>query len=162
MKQIKYFLTTLIFLSIFSQASAQLRLGAGMGFGFDTEEFSIFARAAYDFSEEWRANATYNYFFIGEDELTGLNINLSDLNFDVHYTFVKFLTIDLYGLGGVNIATSKVKGGESDTEVGANLGVGSNLGVADKLDIVTELKYTVGSLDQFYFGAGLLFTISGR
>ncbi|MDX1940824.1 MAG: outer membrane beta-barrel protein [Saprospiraceae bacterium] len=166
MRQIKIFASIVFFLAFISGASAQLRLGAGMGFGFDVEEFSAFVRGAYDFTDQWRANATFNYYFIGEDDGTSIDLNLFDINLDGHFTFAQPATIDVYAIGGLNIGISSVDapivGKSSDTEIGLNLGAGANFGVADNADIVTEFKYTIGGFDQLFFAAGVLFKFGGN
>lgn len=165
MRQVKIFVTALFFLTFITNASAQLRLGAGGGFGFDVEEFSAFVRGAYDITDQWRANATFNFYFIGEDD-TGVDLNLFDINLDGHFTFAMPATIDIYALAGLNIGFSSVDtqiaGKVSDTEIGFNIGAGANFGVADNADIMTEFKYTIGGFDQLFFGAGVLIKLGNK
>lgn len=153
-------------LTMFSTgAFAQLRLGLGGGFAFDSEAFTLFARGAYDINDRFRANATFNYYFLEDVEVLGdkYGLNAFDLNLDGHYTFAQLETISFYGLAGLNviIAGSDLPEADNETDFGLNLGVGGLFGVADKIDILTEFKYTIGGAEQLFFNAGLLFNITG-
>ena len=166
MKLLKIFIAALLFTTISTGAFAQLRLGAGMGFGFDSEAFTVFARGAYDFSDRIRANATFNYYFLEDVEVQGgkYGNNASDLNLDLHYTFASMPTISFYGLAGANFIFTSVDtpvSKASNTDIGLNLGIGGLFGISDKADIVTEFKYVIGGADQLFFNAGLLFNITG-
>jgi hypothetical protein len=160
MKPLKHLIVTLTLLTLTTGAFAQLRLGAGMGFGFDSEAFAIFGRAAYDFSDRIRLNATYNYYFL-EETIPGIDINASDLNLDLHYTFARPATISFYGLAGANLFFVGTDG-KSESDFGLNLGLGGLFGIADNLDIVTEFKYIIGGSDQLFFNAGLLFSLGAN
>lgn len=164
MKSIKHLMITLIFLTLTTGTFAQLRLGGGLGFGFEREAFTLFVRAGYDFTDKLRTNLTYNYYFLEEENTPGIDIDASDFNLDVNYDFANLPTIDVYALAGLNLLTTSVetlnsKGNNSD--LGLNLGVGALLGVADKIDIVTEFKYNIGSTEELYFNLGLMFNITG-
>ncbi len=164
MKSIKYLIVTLTCLVFATGAFAQLRLGAGLGFGFDREAFSLFARGGYDFTDNLRANLTYNYYFLEDENSAAADVDASDFNLDVNYDFANLPTIDIYALAGLNIFASSFEtlGAKSkNTELGLNLGVGALLGVADKIDIVTEFKYNIGSAEELYFNLGLMFNITG-
>lgn len=166
MKPLKMLFVSLLFTVFCTSAFAQLRLGAGMGFGFDSEAFTIFARGAYDFTEQIRANATFNYYFLEDIEVLGdkYGSNAFDLNLDLHYTFASMPTISFYGLAGANVIIASVDApgvDGSETDFGLNLGLGGLFGIADKADIVTEFKYTIGGTEQLFFTAGLLFNITG-
>lgn len=167
MKLLKILLTVLLLNALSVGAFAQLRLGAGMGFGFEGEgAFTIFARGAYDFTDKIRANLTYNYYFLEDVEVPGAKYsnNASDINLDLHYTFAALPTISFYGLAGANVLIASVDtpvGKDSNTDFGLNLGIGGLFGIADKADIVTEFKYVIGGADQLFFNAGLLFNITG-
>lgn len=166
MRPLRLILTALVLTTLSSGAFAQLRLGLGGGFAFDSEAFTLFARGAYDITDRFRANATFNYYFLEDAEVLGskFNNNAFDINLDGHYTFTQLPTIGFYGLAGLNMVNSKVQtpaGDDSDTDFGLNLGVGGLFGVADKIDILTEFKYTIGGAEQLFFHAGLLFNITG-
>lgn len=164
MKLFRFSITALLLTMMTTGAFAQLRLGAGVGFGFDNEAFTVFARGAYDFNEVIRLNLTYNYYFLEEVEGLGSDFdsNLSDINLDLHYTFAQLETISFYGLAGANVAIANVKApgiDESETDFGLNLGIGGLFGVGDNADIFSEFKYTLGSTDQIFFNLGLLFSL---
>lgn len=163
MKLVKILITAILFTTLSTGAFAQLRLGAGVGFAFDSEAFTIFGRGAYDINDKIRINATYNYYF-PEELQTAADINISDINVDLHYTLVRLSTISFYGLAGANFVRSSVKiNGDktSDSDFGLNLGAGGLFGVADNIDIMAEFKYTIGGTEQLFFNAGLLFSFLG-
>ncbi|MFN7119419.1 MAG: outer membrane beta-barrel protein [Saprospiraceae bacterium] len=164
MKPIKYVIVTLVLLTITSGAFAQFRVGGGLGFGFDQEAFSLFARAGYDFTENLRTNATFNFYFLENEDTDFLDRDAFDINLDVNYDFANLPTIDLYGLAGLNIyrlSTETVTGDFKNTDLGLNIGVGGLFGVADKIDILSELKYNIGSTEELFFGFGVMFNITG-
>lgn len=164
MKPLLYLFVTVAFLTFTTSTFAQLRLGGGLGFGFDREAFSLFARAGYDFTDNFRANFTYNYYFLEDENNATADVDASDFNLDINYDFANLPTIDIYALAGLNIFASSFEtlGVKSkNTDLGLNLGAGALLGVADKIDIVTEFKYNIGSTEELYFNLGLMFNITG-
>lgn len=165
MKPLRLMLSTLVLITMSTGVFAQLRLGAGGGFAFDTESFTLFARASYDFTDLLRANATYNYYFVDEtNDVLGIDADAFDVNLDFNYDFANLPTIDFYALAGLNVfrVTAEALGKkEGNTEAGLNLGVGGLFGIADKIDFLAEFKYTIGGTEQLFFNAGLMFNING-
>lgn len=164
MKSIKMLSVVFLFTILSSNAFAQLRLGAGLGFGFDQEAFALFGRAGYDFTENWRANATFQYFLLSNENKDFLDQDANSFNLHVNYDFANLPTIDLYALAGLSIFNYKsetLASKFSNTDLGLDVGVGGLFGIADKIDILSELKYDIGGADELQFTFGLMFNITG-
>ncbi len=158
---------TLALIAASSGLQAQVSVGGGLAFGFDLEQLGILARGAYDFTPEWRGNASF-VFYLGDggfDDFGGAraDVDVWELNFDAHYTFSDNDNVSFYGIGGFNVTGVSAsveflgsKTSSSDTEFNVNLGVGGLLSLTENLKGFGELKYAAGGASQLGLAAGVL------
>lgn len=143
-----------------------INLGLGASYGGDLEEFGIFARGEYGVTDNIRAAATFNYFLI--EDTPSIQRDFNTLNFDVHYLLANSDGFQLYALGGVNIAFSKVtidlgsfgSTSGSNSEIGINAGGGLRFHVTEQLAPLVEVKYVIGDASQIVIMAGAAYTIN--
>jgi len=129
------------------------------------EKLGLFARGAYDITDEIRGNATVNFFF-GESVEGIASTNVWTINLDGHYKLIDEDEFGVYALAGLNLATVRVKFedptgifgnfSESSTEVGLNVGGGAELPL-DTVIPFAEVKYVISNLDQLVIMAGVRF-----
>lgn len=159
MKLFKNFLITLCLVMTFSSLQAQLKLGGGVGYGFDIEELGILVRGAYPITEEITGNGTFLYYLVGD------GLSLWELDLDGQYNFYATDAFSAYGIGGLQIARASVDlgsiGSASDTEIGFNVGGGVNLGISEAIDFFGELRFSIGGTEQLLVAAGVLFALGG-
>lgn len=160
MKMLRYILFLVCFTGFGLTASAQLSIGGGLAFNFNSSYLGINARGVYSFSDEWRGQAGFTYFFAQK------NISAYSFNFNGNYVFAdngngtKF-----YGLAGLNLVHASAKtvgffgnvGRVGQTSAGLNLGLGNNLQLGDNLSFFGELKYIISRYDGFDARAGVLY-----
>lgn len=78
---------------------------------------------------------------------------------NINYTFLPFSRSGgLYGIGGLDIGFAKPKNGNSQTELGINLGGGVR-GSAGPVDLFGELKFVLGDFDQVVLYGGVYFIL---
>jgi len=144
---------------------AQFSAAGGVSFGTAVEKLGLFARGAYDITDEIRGNATVNFFF-GESVEGIASTNVWTINLDGHYKLIDEDEFGVYALAGLNLATVRVKFedptgifgnfSESSTEVGLNVGGGAELPL-DTVIPFAEVKYVISNLDQLVIMAGVRF-----
>lgn len=78
---------------------------------------------------------------------------------NINYTFLPFSRGGgVYAIGGIDIGFAKPKNGNSQTELGINLGGGVR-GSAGPVDLFGELKFVLGDFDQVVLYGGVYFPL---
>lgn len=159
----KNLLLTSLFAILTTGAFAQVGIGAGLSFGTDVSEVGIFARGSYQFAEQWRGAATFNYYLAGNEG--GVSVSFWDINLDAHYLFWENEQFRAYALGGLGIAIISVDANvpsvpgfdynESTSDFGINLGAGGEYKVNENVRPFAELKFDVGLYNQLVIMAGV-------
>jgi opacity protein-like surface antigen len=147
---------------------------AGLGFvyGSEIEQLGIAAKGQYNgITENIDGSLGLHFFFPDKYKGFGgeLKTSLFTVNLDGHYNFDVSESVDVFGLGGLNIASFKVKcdgcgplsSEASDTEIGLNLGGGVSGDIADNLKGFGEIKYTLSEFDQLVVALGVMMTFGG-
>ena len=156
MKNVKvfYLVIAFVFAGFMTQtASAQMSVGAGLSYGTEIEELGINIRFNYGFTEKIEGTANVTFWLVGEE-----GINFTTINLDAHYYFLDNEKFNVYGIGGLNIARTKIEFlgvSASDSEYGLNVGAGIDLGLSDALGFFGEVKYVIGDADQLALTAGV-------
>ena len=150
-------------------ASAQqgdMSIGANLTYGFDANQLGLGPKFQYRLDEQWRGEASFNYFF--EKNYT----TAWDVNANVHYLFPLEYDLTIYPLVGLtyyhwstdidshalgllhdNLSTSSGK-------LGLNLGCGLEYPITHDFRATAELKYQyVNKADQLVLSVGLLWNI---
>lgn len=118
-------------------------MGAGINLNYglhsDYKNFGIGVKYQYEFVENVRGEASFNYFF-KKDLCT-----MWDANLNFHYLFHLGEKPVLYPVAGLTLLGTSVDlgafGSASDTNIGANLGVGFEYPIVDAFKLNAEVKY---------------------
>lgn len=135
-------------------ASAEGRVGGGLAYGTEIEEFGLQLNGYYDLASTLaglRVGGEFTYFF-ASDPTTFWTLNANG-----HYVFYDADALGIYGLAGLNLSRVTVDigfGSASSTEIGLNLGAGAEYAVAERVSLFGELKYVVSDFDQAVIVAG--------
>jgi outer membrane protein X len=144
------------------------KLGAGLAFGSEVENVGLHVRGDIPLSDSWRAAPAINIFFPGND------LNWFEINLDANYIIpIQSDVVGLYGLAGLNLAfigvddrTIIVGGtpvevdGETNSELGINLGLGAEFNIESSVTPFAEIKYVFGDWDQAVLAAGVKFSFN--
>ncbi len=145
----------LIFAYNTSAQAQDIKAGGGLAYGSEVEAIGVQVSGVYDITEEVSGAADFIIFFPDGYDFWELNLN-------AHYGFYAEDNVRVYGLAGLNYATTKVdlipSGSRSNSELGLNLGGGAEFGL-DFANLYSELKYVLGDADQLAISAGLRFPI---
>jgi opacity protein-like surface antigen len=146
---------------------AQISAGGGISYGTEIETIGFNLRGQYSITESIDVVGGFTFFipnktsqsipFFGTIETKS---TLWTFDIDGHYNFSINDKFGFYPLGGLNIsgASVDIDGTKaSDTEVGLNIGAGATYNINDKLAAFTEIKYTIGNMDQAVIGIGVLY-----
>jgi outer membrane immunogenic protein len=144
-------------------AFSQARVGAMLGYGSEVEQWGLGANAEFMIND--RMGLAPNLFFYFPDNINGSRLSFWELNADFHYYFLNEDFIGLYGLGGLNLTTAKLKTDDviltdnTHSELGVNLGLGANFDAGSFIPFA-ELKYIVGDADQAVVFVGVKFPLN--
>lgn len=137
-------------------ASAQIRVGGGLGYGTDISEVGLNIRGLYQINDNIGAQADFMFYFVGE------NLSYTEFNVNGNY-FFGTEQFRPYALAGLNISRLKASvpffGSITDTEIGLNVGGGGMYDINDMISVFGEAKYIVSNADQLVITAGVLFMI---
>jgi len=164
----KILLTTLLagVISLTATAQTPIRVGGLLGFGSEIESLALGGVAEFMIKENMGISPQLVFFF-GKDQ-GEFKTSLWELNANFNYYFMQE-EVDLYGIGGINIASWKTKTDfnffdnyeVSGTELGLNLGLGANFHVSnEKILPFAELKYVISDFDQLCIFAGVKFSLN--
>ena len=129
--------------SLFAQKGT-FSLGYNLNFGLhsDYKNVGLGAKMQYEFVDNFRGEASFNYFF-KKDGCTMWDVNLN-AHYLIHLGKAKKWTI--YPLAGVTLLGTKVDflGGTVDnTKFGGNVGAGVEYPVVDGIKVNAEAKYQI-------------------
>lgn len=123
-------------------------VGANVNYGMhsDYKNFGLGAKVQYEFIDNFRGEASFNYFF-KKDELTQWDVNLN-----LHY-LIHAGSLTVYPLAGLTLLNSStpdidVPGfgtvkGVSDSDFGLNLGAGLDFPITEGVKLNIEAKYQI-------------------
>lgn len=140
-------------------------VGANVNYGLDSDykNLGFGAKVQYEFIDNFRAEASFNY-FLKKDELKMWDVNLN-LQYLIH---AGSLTIyPLAGLTLLNASTSDITipgygtiKGVSDSNFGVNVGAGIEYPITDGIKLNLEGKYQiVKDWDRPVISAGVSFAL---
>ena len=159
--KIKHLLVTLLFLTgIQFAANAQLRLGAGLGYGTDVEELGLQFRGVYTITDPWRAAADFVTYFDGVEDLS-----VWELNLNAHYAFLNDEKKTVYALAGLNffkINYDATSGNSDNSDTGLNLGAGLELPITPQIEFYSEARFALGGSEQLFISAGIQYFLGDR
>lgn len=139
--------------------SNDFKAGGGLVYGTEIEAIGIQVGGVYSFEENIRGAGDIAIYF--PDSPSGVDNSFWAINANVHYLLMAEESTIVYGLGGLNYATSKASGNGmsiSNSEAGLNLGGGAEFGVGFG-SIYLEAKYVVSDFDQLVLGGGVRFAL---
>lgn len=148
MKRLFAVLIFALTLAATQHATAQ-KIGVFLGYGTEVEELGLGINGEFAINDKVAIAPSFIYWF-PEDPISWWEFNANAM-----YYFTKSGSADFYGLAGINLFSAKVEGGDSNSEVGLNLGVGANFNIGKNWEPFTELKFVLGDADQLglFFGA---------
>jgi len=159
MKKLTVLFTLIFSLTIISQVNAQIQAGAALMYGSEIEELGLQANGTFNFTGNIRGALDIGFFFA--DDAGDLETSFWTINTNGHYLIPGIPKANVYGLAGLNFATTSVEGNtafgsidDSTTELGLNLGGGAELPLGG-VNIFSEVKYVVGDADQLVLTGGV-------
>ena len=138
---------------IMSSAIAQKdikAIGVHLNYGTEIESFSLGAKYQQNLTNEIRIEPSMNYHFKKGD------VDLLDLNLNLHYIFPMASNIRLYPLAGLTY--ERWDFGKVENRLGVNIGSGVEFDIADNWMTNIELKYKlIKDFDQAVFTVGIAY-----
>ena len=161
MKKVLFTICMMLMGTVAFAQQGDMFVGGNVSYGTDAEMLGIGPKFQYTFIENWRGEASFNYFLEKND------VNVMDFNANVHYLIPITGNLTLFPLGG--LCYYYVSGDEieiyeghsrktsySDGKLGINLGCGIEYPITDRLKATGETKYQfVDKFDQLVFSIGL-------
>jgi outer membrane protein X len=171
MKTKKIIIATVLFFAGFmvSQAQIDTRIGAELAYGTEIENLGIGANAEFGVLDNLSISPSFIYYLPKEEG--PIKINWFEVNANANYYFIQDEKFDVYGIGGLNYTSVKVKydstysplfgesSSVSDGRIGLNLGGGANLNLDGNITPFAELKYVIIDGGQLVLAAGVKFKI---
>ena len=157
MKLVNNLCVLVALLFVTNTVQAQLKVGGGLGFGFDVENLALQARGVYGINEQFRGEADFSYYLEGTDGLSYWEFNLNG-----NYMIINSGGFNIYALAGLNFfhfSTETIIGNVSDTDTGLNIGGGAEMGLTDNVNLFGEAKFVLGGADQLFVAVGALFSL---
>ena len=146
--------------SAFAQ-QGEISIGGNITYGFDAKKLGIGPKFQYRIDENWRGEASLNYFFKKDD------VTAWDANANIHYLIPLPHEFTLYPLGGLTYyhVSTEVEAivdehhttiSSSDGKLGLNLGCGIEYPITEKFKATGEMKYQyINKSDQPVISIGL-------
>ena len=148
------------------QGATWVGVNANYGMHKDYKNFGVGAKVQYEFIDNFRAEASGNY-FLKKD-----NCTMWDVNLNLHY-LIPVGGVKIYPLAGLTLLGSKVDipeitmfgvttggGSASDSDFGANVGAGVEFPLSDAIKLNIEGKYQiVKDWDRPVISAGVAFAL---
>ena len=141
--------------TMFAQAGATW-VGANFNYGMhkDYKNFGLGAKVQYEFIDNVRAEASFDYFF-KKDYMTQWDINLN-----AHYVVRAGDKFSFYPLAGLTILNSKLEGFDSKSKFGFNAGAGVEYQITESVKLNLEGKYQyVKNYDRPVISMGVAFAL---
>ena len=143
--------------SMFAQQGA-MYVGGNLNYGMhsDYKNFGFGVKAQYEFIQNFRAEASANY-FLEKD-----NLKMWDINANLHYIFRISDKFAIYPLGGVCVLATDLDapGIGSHSDLGVNVGGGIEFPITDVIKINAEAKYQiVDDWDRPVLSLGIAFAL---
>ena len=144
--------------TMFAQQGATW-VGANVNYGLDSDykNLGFGAKVQYEFIDNFRAEASFNY-FLKKDYCT-----MWDVNLNVHYLIHAGDKLTIYPLVGLTLLDTKVEVfgvSASDSNFGANVGAGIEYPLTDGIKLNVEGKYQiVKDWDRPVISAGVSFAL---
>lgn len=135
----------------YGQEKGDIAVGGNIGVGLDDfNNFGLTAKFQWNITDELRLEPSTGYYFEND------NVDMWDMNINLHYLFKPTNLINLYPLAGFTILHADY--GRSDTEFGVNLGGGIDFKLTNNFSIGAELKYQlVPDWNRFVLSAGVTY-----
>lgn len=163
--------TMLLIVSLFiytlALAQDEKKIGGLLAFGTEIESAGIGVNAEFPIASVSKLSIAPSFIFYFPKTNSFVKTTLWELNINANYYFTSSDKVDVYGIGGLNYTTAKVKtdfssigygeNSASDSSVGLNLGAGANFKLDKSFVPFAELKYTLGDFDQLVLAGGLKF-----
>ncbi|OFX83974.1 MAG: hypothetical protein A2W99_03530 [Bacteroidetes bacterium GWF2_33_16] len=163
----KIILLAIVTIVLTFNSFAQISAGGGISYGTEIETIGINLRGQYSITETIDIVGGFTFFFPKKSSqeipfwgTIETKSSLWTFDIDGHYNFTINDKFGFYPLAGLNIsgASVDIDGNKtSDTEAGLNIGAGATYSINDKLAAFTEIKYTIGNMDQAVIGIGVLY-----
>lgn len=148
----------------FAHAQGETRIGALLAYGTEVENLGIGANAEFPIMDKLTISPSFIY-YLPKDQV-GVKVNWFEINGNANYYFLEQDNLSVYGLGGLNYSSVKVKYdgpygdlidyGAADGRFGLNIGGGANFILGNHMPFA-ELKYVIIDGGQLVLAAGVKF-----
>jgi outer membrane protein X len=154
-------------ISVSAFAQKEVRLGAFLGYGSEVDRGALGMLGEFMLNEKMSITPSLAFYFPQNDN--DVRYTAWEVNGNFNYYFYDEPSLNIYGLGGFNIISEKVKWDDhpvfgntetSDSGVGLNLGIGCNIKVNEQVLPFGELKFTVGEVNQVFLSFGAKFRLN--
>ena len=116
----------------------KMAIGANLGYAGYGDGYSpmgLGAKFQYEFIENFRGEAAFNYWFPKN------KAGVMDFDLNFHYLFPVADAVKLYPIAGVNLAMQHGDMDEKETIFGFNLGFGGEYYLSEQLKVNLDIKY---------------------
>ena len=151
MKKLIVLMSMMFFIMSSAMAQKDIKaIGVHLNYGTEIESFSLGAKYQQNLTNEIRIEPSMNYHFKKG------NVDLLDLNLNLHYIFPMASNIRLYPLAGLTY--ERWDFGKVENRLGVNIGSGVEFDIADNWMTNIELKYKlIKDFDQAVFTVGIAY-----
>ncbi|MCR5242608.1 MAG: porin family protein [Prevotella sp.] len=140
----------LISMSAMAQSQGDKALGFNVSYGTDIKNVGVGVKGQYMFTENVRAEASFDYFFEKDDT------NMWDINANFHYLVPVADKVRFYPLVGLGIVSFYDSLTDATVKLCLNAGGGIQYKLADDLAIGAEAKYQIiNRHNQLVVGIGV-------
>lgn len=143
----KIILSVLVICCSVLLVKGQSRVGGGFAYGTDINEFALNVNGEFFLKDNLAIGPELNYFFTEPGSFWTLNA-------DAHFYLLASGAASLYALAGLNFATASFSG-NSNSELGLNLGGGANFDINSSITPFGQLKFVLNDFDQAVFSFGI-------
>jgi len=151
-----------------AKAQTDTKIGSYLAYGTEIESIGIGVNAEFPILEKLTIAPSFTYFIPKEEGF--VKINWFEFNANANYYILEQDNLSIYGIGGLNYSSIKVKfDGEdnpffndesaSDGRIGLNLGGGINFNIGSKIEPFAELKYVIIDGGQLVIAAGVKYAL---
>ena len=149
----KFVMMAVMMLMTMAASAQDGKMAAGVNVNYATMDgyspLGLGAKFQYEFIENVRGEASFNYFF--PKDMGGIDSNMWDLNLNFHYLVPLGEQVKFYPLAGLAYQTAVASASghsESDSKIGFNAGVGAEYFVSSNIKLNVEAKYQYVSDDR--------------
>lgn len=147
-------IAALMLMSVGAFAQGKFAIGANAGvalYGNEYNPFGIGAKLQYEFTENLRAEAAYNYWFAKKVDILGTEFKsgVMDIDLTLQYLIPVADKVKVYPLAGANLGiTHGDMLAEQQSMIGFQAGAGIEYYISDNVKVNLDAKYQYNKKDK--------------